>query len=178
MQLSVNLDIGTCDNGAWSNWKDRDDPNGNFDAETIENFATDYSDEFQGTDLCANPIAAQSRILGTTDMSTTEHVQFSSNGLRCKNSEQTDGKCSDYEVRFCCPQKSKLSNSGNFQETIIFLAGLYIYVSLTCEKYGILHYSSSNDELSSLKYLSRRMKRYRAMFYRFFLRDNVSPSVY
>ena len=51
------------------------------------------------------------------------------------------------------------------------------------KKYGIFHYLSSNVELSTLKYLSRRMKRYlakqryRADFFRFFWRDNVSPGV-
>ena len=51
------------------------------------------------------------------------------------------------------------------------------------KKYGIFHYLSSNVELSTLKYLSRRMKRYRAKqryradFFRFFWRDNVSPGV-
>ena len=112
----------------WSSWKDRDDPSWSFDAETIEDFAKDYSDGFQGSDLCANPIAAQSRISGSTDMSTTEDVEFSSNGLTCENTKQTDGKCSDYEVRFCCPQKGKLISLGKYQKTIIFLAGLYINV--------------------------------------------------
>ena len=52
------------------------------------------------------------------------------------------------------------------------------------KKYGIFHYLRSNVELSTLKYLSRRMKRYRAKqryradFFRFFWRDNVSPGVY
>ena len=107
----------------WSSWKDRDDPSWSFDAETIEDFAIDYSDDFRGTDLCANPIAAQSRILGTTDISTTEDVQFSLNGLRCKNTEQRDGKCSDYEVRFCCPEKGKLINLANYQKKNHFSCG-------------------------------------------------------
>ena len=120
---SVNLDMGTCNNGAWSTWKNRDDPGKTYDSETIEDFATDYNDEFQGTDLCANPIAAQSRILGTTDMSTTEDVQFSSNGLKCENTVQTNGKCSDYEVRFCCAQK------GNYKTNNHFLLRSFIFIS-------------------------------------------------
>ena len=49
------------------------------------------------------------------------------------------------------------------------------------KKYGIFHYLSSNVELSTLKYLSRRMKRYRAEqryrtnFFIFFWRDHVAP---
>ena len=51
------------------------------------------------------------------------------------------------------------------------------------KKYGIFHYLRSNIELSTLKYLSRRMKRYRAKqryradFFTFFWRDNVAPGV-
>ena len=51
------------------------------------------------------------------------------------------------------------------------------------KKYGIFHYLRSNVELSTLKYLSRRMKRYRAKqryradFFSFFWRDNVAPGV-
>ena len=51
------------------------------------------------------------------------------------------------------------------------------------KKYGIFHYLRSNVELSTLKYLSRRIKRYRAKqryradFLRFFWRDNVAPGV-
>jgi len=47
----------------------------------------------------------------------------------------------------------------------------------------MFHYLRSNVELSTLKYLSRRMKRcrakqrYRADFFRFFWRDNVAPGV-
>ena len=48
------------------------------------------------------------------------------------------------------------------------------------KKYGIFHYLRSNIELSTLKYLSRRMKRYRAKqryradFFTFFWRDIVA----
>lgn len=120
LPVSVKLNIGTCNidfsdikHGTWSNWRNRDNPwSGYSDTERIEDFATDYGRYFEKTDLCINPIAAQSRILGSTNMSTTENVQFSLKGLECKNFEQTSGRCSDYEVRFCCPQKG--------EKTIIF----------------------------------------------------------
>ncbi|ESO92026.1 hypothetical protein LOTGIDRAFT_121410, partial [Lottia gigantea] len=32
-------------------------------------------------------------------------VVSSSFGLTCKNSEQKDGKCEDYKIRFCCPKE-------------------------------------------------------------------------
>ena len=102
MSFSETLDIGKCSDGTWSSWKDRDNPSGNYDAEEITDFAKNHNNEFQETDLCSKPTAAQSRILGTTDMSTTENVHFGLNGLRCKNSEQPNGRCKDYEVRFCC----------------------------------------------------------------------------
>jgi len=57
-------------------------------------------------ELCKAPVAAQARLVTTGAMTTTEVVDFNLNGLVCKNNDQPDGFCQDYEVRFCCHGKS------------------------------------------------------------------------
>jgi len=88
------LNVGSC-TGKWSSWKDRDNPTIVGDFEQLKDFPlTD--------DLCLYPVAAQARIIGSTNLSTTELVKFSLNGFFCRNADQPKGSCSDYEVRFCC----------------------------------------------------------------------------
>jgi len=88
------LNVGSC-TGKWSSWKDRDNPTIEGDFEQLKDFPlTD--------DLCLYPVAAQARIIGSTNLSTTELVKFSLNGFFCRNADQPKGSCSDYEVRFCC----------------------------------------------------------------------------
>jgi len=90
---TTNLAVGDC-TGQWSPWKDRDDPSGTGDWEMLNLFTDD--------DICINPMAVESRIIGTSSLSTTEIVSFSLAGLMCLNVDQTSGYCSDYEIRFCC----------------------------------------------------------------------------
>jgi hypothetical protein len=95
----TSLSIGTC-SGNWSPWLDRDDPSGSADGETLSAFVRE-----QTLKDCTLPVAVQARIKGSDDLSTLEKVKFSiKTGLMCTNSEQTDSKCKDYEIRFCCPQ--------------------------------------------------------------------------
>jgi len=99
----TNLVVGECTKqwrGQWSSWKDRDDPSVTGDWELLNLFTDD--------DLCLNPAAAEARIIGTTSLTTTEIVSFSLAGLICVNSDQvSEGRCSDYEIRFCCDEKPK-----------------------------------------------------------------------
>ena len=97
--IITDLDVGTCVNGRWSRWIDRDDPSFSGDHETKE-----------GTNVCENPIGAQARVAGATDMTTTQTVTFDTDGLVCLNNQQT-GQCFDYEVRFCCANTCEISNS-------------------------------------------------------------------
>ena len=91
----ITLDIGQC-GGTWSSWDDRDQPSGTGDWELL-----DYRSD--ASDICTNPVAAQGRIVGQTDMVTSQMVQLTLNGLICKNADQsTHESCLDYEARFCC----------------------------------------------------------------------------
>jgi len=94
----TNLVVGDC-TGQWSSWKDRDDPSSSGDYELLNLFTDD--------DICANPFAAEARIVGSAVLTTTENVFFSLAGLRCINRAQLVGVCSDYEVRFCCEERSR-----------------------------------------------------------------------
>jgi len=100
-EKTTSLVVGDC-TGKWSSWKDRDNPSGAGDWEMLNSFDDD--------DLCANPVAAEARIIGTTSLVTTEVVSFSLAGLICHNSYQLSGvSCSDYEIRFCCPEVTTLA---------------------------------------------------------------------
>ncbi|ESO92025.1 hypothetical protein LOTGIDRAFT_79274, partial [Lottia gigantea] len=81
----------------WTDFFNRDDPNGNYDYETLEKIREDYS-------VCENPTGFDARLLHGEHYTTSGDVVVvsSSFGLTCKNSEQKDGKCEDYKIRFCC----------------------------------------------------------------------------
>jgi len=98
---------------SFSDWFDRDDPSGFADAEicTDEYPCTSNSGQFS-TSGC--PFASiEIRVNGDeTNVFTTadevlseigEVVTIDSEGMVCLNVDQTDGTCSDYSVRFCCP---------------------------------------------------------------------------
>lgn len=87
--------------GAWTPWLNRDSQTGNGDYETRADFSP--------SQVCATPMAIEARIIGRSTIyrpgdSTPDSLsQFSaSKGLVCVNSEQTDGVCNNYEVRFLC----------------------------------------------------------------------------
>ena len=91
------MSIGTCEqNSVWSTWDDRDDPSATGDWELLHV-------RHDARDLCANPIGAEARIIGNSDLLTSQNVQFTLGGLICQNTEQQPNEgCFDYEVRFCC----------------------------------------------------------------------------
>jgi hypothetical protein len=103
---------GDCDDNnpsihdsSWSAWKDRDNPGGVGDYETLSEFL-----KAGDPDVCDNPIDVQceTTINGAevNYTATGEIVHCSpAEGCWCTNSEQPDGKCDfDYEVRFLCCQ--------------------------------------------------------------------------
>jgi len=94
ISVFTKLSAGEC-SGEWSSWNDRDNPSGTGDWELVH-LRADYKE------LCKAPTAAEGRIVSTGAMATTEVVDFTVNGLICKNSDQHDKSCLDYEVRFCC----------------------------------------------------------------------------
>ena len=100
-QLSAGA-VNECLN--WSEWKDRDDPAGSQDSETITGFWT-TGNQIPPADLCKEPIAAQGRNKATQQMKTTQKVKMGLDGLTCVNAHNKH-QCFDYEVRFCCPSKT------------------------------------------------------------------------
>jgi len=86
-------------NGRWTAWQDNDDPSYSGDWEPRHGFKN----------LCAAPVAIQARYKpgskwiifnGPPD----RLVQFDSRGLVCHNADQNNLQCSNYVVRFECPQ--------------------------------------------------------------------------
>lgn len=84
----------------WSGWFDRDNANGDGDWETLADF----------TGVCDEPGQIQARVVGTNLIYTQSSKNIPDTlssfspltGLVCKNDVQSDGSCSDYEVRFLC----------------------------------------------------------------------------
>jgi hypothetical protein len=80
----------------WTAWKNRDAPTNSGDNEQRSLM----------TDVCSNPIDFEARVVGTTTQyySTGERLTASATyGLNCLNTDQPDGACQNYEIRFLCP---------------------------------------------------------------------------
>jgi len=91
-----------CPEGEWTPWLDRDNASGSGDYENRSGFTA--------AQVCSNPTDIRARVVGTTKVYTPDATMpdslayFSANsGLACVNSSQSDGTCSDYEVKFLCP---------------------------------------------------------------------------
>lgn len=80
--------------GEWSDFFDADDPGGV------------NGGDFELVQGCNLPSNIHARLLtGAPVESSGEVVHFNLGaGFKCVDSEQTDGSCSDYEVRFCCDE--------------------------------------------------------------------------
>lgn len=86
---------------SWTNWLDRDNISGTGDWENLS--------AFSASQVCDAPVFIQARVVGYIetynmgDETPDLLAQFNASyGLACKNADQEDGKCSDYEVRFLC----------------------------------------------------------------------------
>jgi len=99
---------GTCDDyevrfvcppeELWTPWMNRDDPSGNGDGEHLNALRA------EGHQVCESPIGVQCRRKDGVDYTATgEKVTCRPAGGECLNSQQADGNCDDYEVRFACP---------------------------------------------------------------------------
>ncbi|XP_050405893.1 mucin-5B [Patella vulgata] len=91
-----------CNNGYWTPFFDRDNPSGGYDYESL----SDIQKENPGK-VCAKPTGVDARLLNGDHYSVGGDVVSvgPSIGLICKNSDQSDKKCEDYKVRFCCPKE-------------------------------------------------------------------------
>lgn len=91
---SRNILVGS---GTWTPWLNRDAPSGVGDFETLPDFGSQVP--------CSSPIAIQCQTLAGVDYTLTGEVYSctpASGGI-CRNSDQPDGACMDYQVRFLCP---------------------------------------------------------------------------
>ena len=79
----------------WTEWKDRDNPSGSGDWETLSSFP----------DVCDAPIDIECQTTAGLDWTATGEVVRCEPqvGLVCKNVDQSDSYCEDYKVRFLCP---------------------------------------------------------------------------
>ena len=101
--------IAFSENCAWTGWKDRDDPGGNYDNEIFGNAETPgqgcndllLEARVKGS-LSSFRVASPADVLEQTGEVVVLAEGPNASGLSCKNSDQTDGRCEDYEVRFCC----------------------------------------------------------------------------
>lgn len=99
--------------GAWGPWVERDGPGGSGDWETIHG-ATGLRARGR---VCENPISIQCRRQSDRRSwdRTGEVVSCDlDRGLVCRNSDQPDNRCDDYQVRFFCdddaPQRHRCSS--------------------------------------------------------------------
>ncbi|XP_057685682.1 uncharacterized protein LOC130911992 isoform X2 [Corythoichthys intestinalis] len=84
-----------------TDWFDMDDPEGNGDSELIRDLLRKYPGK-----ICRQPIAIQVRTVSEdSDMAEKFLILDATKGFVCMNSEQTDQRCKDYEVRFTCPKE-------------------------------------------------------------------------
>ncbi|XP_064597822.1 IgGFc-binding protein-like [Liolophura sinensis] len=100
----TNLDIDTnlSPPTQWSEWCDRDNPSGKYDYESLKDAIKDCKG------VCAAPLAVECRVVKShlPFEQAGENLQAActtQKGLICKNEDQDDKKCEDYEIRFQCP---------------------------------------------------------------------------
>ncbi|XP_002730909.1 mucin-5AC-like [Saccoglossus kowalevskii] len=85
----------------WTQWFDRDNPSGTGDWEML----TDLISQYPNSALCPRPYALEVQTLDDNPASSTGDIfsQYSPLvGFVCRNSQQAEGYCEDYKVRFCC----------------------------------------------------------------------------
>ncbi|KAI8494281.1 hypothetical protein Bbelb_280410 [Branchiostoma belcheri] len=104
-----------CLAGSWTDWFNRDQPWGDEDNEMLTHLRQDYPGQ-----ICATPTAVHARVNSTHQEAslTGQHIHSydTTAGFVCRNVDQPDGVCLDYEVRFCCP------DDGNSEECPLLTA--------------------------------------------------------
>ncbi|KAF7230685.1 cartilage intermediate layer protein 2-like [Nothobranchius furzeri] len=86
----------------WTDWFDRDDPNGQGDYEDLKRLRKEYPGQ-----ICPKPFRIQAvTVFGNIPAEDTGHTFQAYNtevGFICRNEDQQFGRCMDYKVRFRCP---------------------------------------------------------------------------
>ncbi|KAI8493095.1 hypothetical protein Bbelb_290990 [Branchiostoma belcheri] len=107
ISMRAKIVTGTeCPSGSWTDWFDRDDPTGTADSEILTDLRQDYPGQ-----ICVTPTAVHARVISTQQEAslTGQHISSydTTAGFLCRNVDQPDGVCLDYEVRFCCSDVGK-----------------------------------------------------------------------
>ncbi|KAI8503251.1 hypothetical protein Bbelb_190720 [Branchiostoma belcheri] len=88
----------------WTPWYDRDDPTATGDYETLSSLRMEH---FGQICYALSVTKLQARVKGShvpAEQSGDRLFIFDPRlGLACRNEDQEDKQCEDYEVRFCCP---------------------------------------------------------------------------
>jgi len=98
-EKKLTASITMLESAQWSKWLDRDRPGGSGDYEPLAKHVGDGA-------VCAAPTAVECRVAGEEISYEKAGEVYSctiDKGGRCRNDEQPDGKCKNYEVRFLCP---------------------------------------------------------------------------
>ncbi|XP_019623012.1 PREDICTED: uncharacterized protein LOC109469067 [Branchiostoma belcheri] len=98
-QSVIGVRAETCT--SWTAWFDKDNPLGNYDREDLADLQTKHPGQ-----ICATPVGIHARVHGTRMGALLTGELFEAfgptSGIVCKNSDQADGICEDYEARYCC----------------------------------------------------------------------------
>ncbi|XP_077870481.1 mucin-5AC-like [Saccoglossus kowalevskii] len=123
-----------CNGGVWTEWLDGDNPSDTGDWENTSSIIGSF-----GNKMCSDPSAIQVRTIdGIPALTTGEKFsQYSPTaGFVCKASDQPNGACRDYEVRYCCQG----CNNGHWTEWFDWDdpggSGDWEIISKTIENYG------------------------------------------
>ncbi|XP_070578630.1 mucin-5AC-like [Ptychodera flava] len=86
--------------GTWTSFYDRDDPSGTGDWEDLANLRRENAGA-----ICRDPLAVYAETVdGVSASETGENFESydTEDGFICRNTDQSDGSCRDYKVKFCC----------------------------------------------------------------------------
>ena len=93
------MNVPQCGPNDWTFWINIDDPFDGCDVEMLPLIRRDIPDL-----VCEEPVGIDARSIesGIRVNPSQPNIDFSLKGLRCCS--ENGRVCSDYEVRFCCPQ--------------------------------------------------------------------------
>ncbi|XP_078700177.1 uncharacterized protein LOC144926966 [Branchiostoma floridae x Branchiostoma belcheri] len=146
---AVFYDKDPCDR--WTAWLSGDTPTGLADGEVLCSFL-----QRTPAQVCPGPTRIQARVRGTQQEAGMTGEVFAAYdamaGFWCINADQTDNRCLDYEVRFCCPASGQrcpvlchhpngaVSGSNSYGDVVTFTCrpgyGLVGASSLFCRSSG------------------------------------------
>ncbi|XP_077966704.1 uncharacterized protein LOC144420858 isoform X2 [Styela clava] len=110
-----------CPGDSWTKWIDADIGYQNWNRDNFYSVAFgrgDFElfslikDQLHSTNICASPTNAMAQVAnGKHYLEGGDKVHMSIDGIYCLHSEQEDGRCNNYNVKFCCPDNTSAMNS-------------------------------------------------------------------